>query len=419
VFLEGAGPSLRGRTLRLLRVGTGRLVQEARRAYALAGDDDDAVHGTWWTAPEQWQAHRTTLPPADVWALGLLAFQLLTGEMYWRMATLPAPTRSELVEEMRREPATPADARAAELGLEARLPPGFADWFAHCVQRDVSTRFGDAAAAIPPLLRLLAHEEAPLEARRAVLLEAPRAALDAAMGAGLPTAPALAAEAPPAPPLTRPQHARTASPTPPSVHEMPDRAPPALDGEPASEHGAPFLRWRSPAASAMGRRAAVVLGASAVVGAAAAFAGRGRGPGTSVGDRARREAAPGLASASHPWPAGRPARWRGTWSLGAWRLEVEYELTRDAAAVDGLVRYRIVATPPGPAAARLGERTEERVEGHVESDGRLTLVGRDGLHPNVVSPGRHVLELDDTGTLRGEVTHDEGVRARVEARPMR
>jgi hypothetical protein len=166
-----------------------------------------------------------------VWALGLLAFQLLTGEMYWRAATLAAPTRSQLVEEMRREPATPADARAAELGLEARLPPGFADWFAHCVQRDVSARFGDAAAAIPPLLRLLAHEEAPLEARRAVLLEAPRAALDASSGAGLPTAAALAAEAPPAPPITPPEYARTASPTPPSVHGTPDHAPPpALDG---------------------------------------------------------------------------------------------------------------------------------------------------------------------------------------------
>lgn len=91
------------------------------------------------TAPD----HRP-LPNADVCALGLLAFFVLTGAPYRRQAAELGTGELE-----------PATERAAELGLDAALPPGFDAWFARAVQRDPEQRFRDAAEAWRDLRPLL------------------------------------------------------------------------------------------------------------------------------------------------------------------------------------------------------------------------------------------------------------------------
>lgn len=97
-----------------------------------------------WMAPEQ--ADQSPITPAtDVWALGLIAFFLLTGRAFWKCANDDSATIPQILKEVLFEPIIPASRRTAELGCS--LPPAFDAWFAHCVARDPAGRFPDAAQA--------------------------------------------------------------------------------------------------------------------------------------------------------------------------------------------------------------------------------------------------------------------------------
>ena len=69
-------------------------------------------------------------PPADMWALGLIAFRLLTGQVYWR-----AHTMAELLVEILTKPMEAPSSR------EPSLPPAFDAWFARACDRDPAKRF--------------------------------------------------------------------------------------------------------------------------------------------------------------------------------------------------------------------------------------------------------------------------------------
>ncbi len=96
-------------------------------------------------APEQMEHAGNVTPAADVWALGLVVFRLLTGHDLWRASGDSFPA---LVREMVVDPLPLATARAAELGSAARLPYGFDEWFARCVVRDPRARYREAGEAI-------------------------------------------------------------------------------------------------------------------------------------------------------------------------------------------------------------------------------------------------------------------------------
>ncbi len=109
-----------------------------------------------WMAPEQMELGATIVPATDVWALGLIAFRLLSGKPYWRSLSPPRGTGDTLLREIALDVISPASVRARELGCEGTLPDGFDRWFERCVAREQGARFADARAAwvvLAPILR--------------------------------------------------------------------------------------------------------------------------------------------------------------------------------------------------------------------------------------------------------------------------
>lgn len=107
-----------------------------------------------WLAPEQTQG-LPLMPATDVWALGLLAFRLLTGSYYWRTANRKPPVPLSILREVMLEQTPEALARAAEYGRADRLPSGFDAWFRYCLDPRVSHRYPNAQVAVAALEEVL------------------------------------------------------------------------------------------------------------------------------------------------------------------------------------------------------------------------------------------------------------------------
>jgi len=138
----GAGPF----TLKVLDFGIAKLTQESRAT----SNRTAAMGSPLWMAPEQTEQSELT-PATDVWALGLIAFYLLTGKIYWRSANQEETRLLTVLTELLVSPLDPASVRAAQLGRHEPLPPGFDTWFSRCVARDRSQRFPDARVAVAAL----------------------------------------------------------------------------------------------------------------------------------------------------------------------------------------------------------------------------------------------------------------------------
>jgi len=107
-----------------------------------------------WTAPEQTRMDDVPSPTADVWALGLLTFYVLSGKIYWKHAHGQL-SMVKLSMELVRDPIAAPTLRAEELGISYEFPPGFDDWFTHCVHRNPAERFVDATAAMGALMSMI------------------------------------------------------------------------------------------------------------------------------------------------------------------------------------------------------------------------------------------------------------------------
>jgi serine/threonine protein kinase len=97
-------------TVKVLDFGIAKITQEATTK------GTQAMGSPIWMAPEQ-SSRSPVTPATDVWALGLIAFYLLTGKYFWRAAQRDDATVMELMREVLFEPVLPASARAAELGV--------------------------------------------------------------------------------------------------------------------------------------------------------------------------------------------------------------------------------------------------------------------------------------------------------------
>ena len=137
-------------TVKILDFGIAKVVGESRTSAA----STSAIGSPLWMAPEQ--ADQGMVRPAtDVWALGLIAYHLLTGIYFWRTANTESFVFPALLKEMYMDALEPASMRAASYGRGQLIPPGFDGWFARCVVRDPSQRFHDATEALSVLLPVL------------------------------------------------------------------------------------------------------------------------------------------------------------------------------------------------------------------------------------------------------------------------
>jgi serine/threonine-protein kinase len=83
-------------------------------------------------------------PAADVWALGLVLYYVLTGRTYWTSGADANATFAQILKEVLVGPLPPASERAKEQGVA--LPPGLDAVFGRSVVRDPAARFQDARA---------------------------------------------------------------------------------------------------------------------------------------------------------------------------------------------------------------------------------------------------------------------------------
>jgi len=134
-----------GTSLKILDFGIAKVVAEAKTMATAA------IGTPMWMAPEQTDPLAPITPATDVWPLGLMAFTMLTGKVYWRAANDPMAAMTALMREILLEPLPPASHRAMELGCAGMVPAGFDAWFSRCLQRDLAMRFANAAEALAVL----------------------------------------------------------------------------------------------------------------------------------------------------------------------------------------------------------------------------------------------------------------------------
>jgi eukaryotic-like serine/threonine-protein kinase len=108
-----------------------------------------------WMSPEQVRGESATTA-TDVWALGLIAFYMLTGRYFWR-ACLKPDDNIGVMREIKDDAVPIASMRALELGVGQFIPKGFNEWFAQCVARSPDERFVHANAAYKALAQSLAQ----------------------------------------------------------------------------------------------------------------------------------------------------------------------------------------------------------------------------------------------------------------------
>lgn len=100
-------------------------------------------------APEQFHVGVRIGPAVDIFALGMIAFTLLTGKPYWYEEGLNAPSPHAVYVAIMQGPGGSACARAMRLGVN--LPPAFDAWFARVTARAPHERFPTASSAIVAL----------------------------------------------------------------------------------------------------------------------------------------------------------------------------------------------------------------------------------------------------------------------------
>jgi eukaryotic-like serine/threonine-protein kinase len=137
VFLAVSKRMGQSLVVKVLDFGIAKVTEEHAR-------NTTGAYGTpMWLAPEQTRRGEIT-PAADVWAFGLLVFNMLTGHPFWHVEG-PNASLPTLLQEILQTPIPPASSRAAEYAVS--LPPGFDTWLACALDRDPQRRFPNVRAA--------------------------------------------------------------------------------------------------------------------------------------------------------------------------------------------------------------------------------------------------------------------------------
>lgn len=110
-------------------------------------------------APEQLTLDGVS-PATDIWALGLIAFFLLTGQSYWRSASDENASVYSLFAEIGAPKISPSE-RARELRIHAPWTSDFDAWFLKMLAVNPQERFSSASSAIDALAAVLGVELGP------------------------------------------------------------------------------------------------------------------------------------------------------------------------------------------------------------------------------------------------------------------
>jgi serine/threonine-protein kinase len=132
--------------IKVLDFGIAKLTDDAARELTMAGQ----VFGTpWYMAPEQARGDLGNVGQhTDLWALGLISYQLLTGRNYWTADGMAA-----LIGQICYEPMDPPTKSAPHLG------PLFDLWFARACNRETTGRFAGAVEMVEELAHALGVEQ--------------------------------------------------------------------------------------------------------------------------------------------------------------------------------------------------------------------------------------------------------------------
>ena len=127
--------------------------------------------------PEQIRGEGTIGPRADVYALGHIAFTLLTGRAYWDDEQRASPSLFTFLGKVVDGLPEPATVRAARRGVA--LPPAFDAWFARATARAASARPDRASALVADLAvavgAVVPMGETPMPPAQAASMGAPAA----------------------------------------------------------------------------------------------------------------------------------------------------------------------------------------------------------------------------------------------------
>ena len=189
-------------TAKILDFGIAKLVEDSQNQKT----STQPLGSPLFMSPEQTDRKGRISPATDVWALGLIAFKLLTGQDFWRESqSLPMLLREIVV-----DPIPFASERAREIDAADLLPVGFDAWFARCVNRDTEARFPEAGACV----RAFAELVEPGAPAGKLTVQAPAATAGATFSAAVPAS-ALVGSAVQKSPLTTTPFAPTAPSSPP------------------------------------------------------------------------------------------------------------------------------------------------------------------------------------------------------------
>jgi serine/threonine protein kinase len=148
IFVSRTRSIIESRHVKVLDFGIARLIHDSRQSIELSR----AIGSPFFMSPEQTKAGTSIRASADVWSLGLITFQMLSGKHYWKSANVPSDKvdiGTQIIE-MKGGRIISASERAHHLGIPEILPIWFDAWFSRCVMRKADRRFpsaGDAAKA--------------------------------------------------------------------------------------------------------------------------------------------------------------------------------------------------------------------------------------------------------------------------------